>query len=541
MNRLDRFLIPIFTIALFTSCVKDEFEITELNTNAEPVFGVPLGSATVTAERLIAHFDSQGIVQEGSDGMLSVAYRDTFEVMNLADVFELGSQSIETSLDLTPLQLLTMTDEGEVVHTSNQVFPFVSDSGDRLDSLRLRTGVFELTIQSPGGYPISGVVELRSGDNTESIFTIAFEDMVPPINISEVASFENLLLRFSHANGVENALRLAHEITFFSSPDGVPAPVDIQLSLNNFSVQSVGGYIAQRTIPLQNQGLNITLFDDFPNGEFSIADPRIHLYTTNGFGMALAFDINQLVAFNTIGNSMIVDGDQIARMSQIDASPAPGISAFSTTTLTNENITPTITEILDFKPNYMTGDFSMALNPSDLPTAFLTDESTLSAVLELDIPIFGSISNFVSSDTTAAALGEIIKAFDDISEIESLDLRLFVRNGFPVDMQIQVIFLDSTGFAIDSIFTGPSNLFLSAPVELSVNEDHPNYGRANGVTETMTEIPIPRSRVAPLADVTQMVVKVWGNTTGNGTHPIRLFANDFFDIKLSAKTKISYQ
>jgi hypothetical protein len=317
--------------------------------------------------------------------------------------------------------------------------------------------------------------------------------------------------------------------------------LEIGFQMTDMQMRTVGGYITPRDYPILNEGVNVTLFDDLPAGEFVIQDPQIHLFGENGFGLGMAFEINALNATDKNGNSLFIPGEQIERLTDILASPLPGTISEWAASVTNENITPSLTEIMAFKPNFISGDFNINLNSENAPAGFLTDTDVFNSVFELEIPIYGSILDYVSSDTTAVSLGDLVSDIENISEIESLDFRLFVSNGFPVDIRTQIIFLDENNLVVDSLFDGLSDIFISAPLEVSVSQDHPNYGRPIGITAVVQDISMPRERIEQLESVVSMVIQVSANTTSNGDHPIRLFAEDFFDVKLSAKTKVSFQ
>jgi hypothetical protein len=70
---------------------------------------------------------------------------------------------------------------------------------------------------------------------------------------------------------------------------------------------------------------------------------------------------------------------------------------------------------------------------------------------------------------------------------------------------------------------------------LSAAVGSPDYGRVIGETETRIDVSIPRERIDPLKDVTQVIVEVFGNTTGNGDNPIRLYPENFIEVNLAAK------
>lgn len=540
MNLSKTILSSVCLSVLFSSCVKDEITIQDLQTNATPTFGVPIANARISAERVIQNFDEEGLIQSGADGMLMLAYRDTFETVKAGDILNLPRQSYNESVDLSPAELLELAETGSVTISENSIFSITSSEGDRLDSMRFENGTFRLEISSAGSFPISGFFQLRSADNTTVLFQSEFGSQQAPVFIENISQFENLLVTFLNDIDVENGIRVAYELTFTNATPFNPQTVDILFELDNFEIRAAGGYISPRTISLENEGLNITMFNDVPEGNIRIEDPRLNFYFNNGFGLGLRLETDELLGTNRDGEILEVNGSQISELALIDGAAAPGIPTNSTLSINNQTITPSVTDILAFMPNYLSGTFGLTVNPENEQSVFISNDAGLIITFEAEIPIYGSIADFRLTDTTAVSLGDFVASANDLGEIKSLDIRLFVENGLPIDAGVQIIFLDSNGVYVDALFDEPTFIFLSAPIELGVATTHPNYGRATGSTETVIDIAVPRERIDPLAVVDRMIIQVFGNTTNNGDNPIRVFADNYFDVHLAAKTTISY-
>ncbi|MCA1752520.1 MAG: hypothetical protein LC670_12185, partial [Flavobacteriales bacterium] len=119
-----------------------------------------------------------------------------------------------------------------------------------------------------------------------------------------------------------------------------------------------------------------------------------------------------------------------------------------------------------------------------------------------------------------------------------VEVRIIVDNGLPIVAGLQMVFTDSLYQPVDSLFEDVTNVFESAPLELTVPENHPDYGRAIGSTRTVLKIPVERDRVEALEDVTHIVFRVVGHTSSNGAHPIRLFVEDSFNVRVAARVKL---
>ncbi len=528
------FVIPF---ALF-SCVKEEIKVNKVDYGIHPQFGVPIANVSIKADRLIENFDENGLIEVGENGSISLIYRGTLDPLSAAELLNIDDQDYGDTINLTSSQYDVLINSGTVTVIDDVMHSFISTEGDKLDSVRFESGTFNFNITSQGSFPVTGEIRIYNADNTEA-FSFAFSDDSPPVNVNNQIDFENLLLLFTNNSSISNGLRVEYEVTLTSNGSGSSAPVYLDVSLIDASVKRAGGYFAPRQIDFGEESIDIDLFKDPNVKNIRLEDPRINFNFENDFGLGLGIFVDSLTGIAEDGQTSTVDGDNIDQLPPIAASQALGVPAFSTISILNNMMTPSITDFLEIAPSTLIGDFGVVVNPEELQNAFITNEDELKINFELEVPVYGSIKDFLLVDTTALDLGSLIQDTQDVSEVEALDILLIVDNGFPFDAGVQIVFADSLYNRIDSLFETPDLIYSSAPVNLSVAPENSEYGRATGKTRTITEISIPKSKILGLENASQMIITVFGNSAGNGDHPIRLFSNDSFDAKLSAKATLN--
>ncbi|NEN24107.1 hypothetical protein G3O08_11405 [Cryomorpha ignava] len=538
MLSLTRLLIISLLLAGLFSCVKEEIKITEFDYGIQPQFGVPIANVTILAERLIENYNEDGLIDVSENGSISLIYRDTINPLSAADLLNAKGFDYKDTIQLTSVEFDELIDLGSFTVQSDEIYAFQTNEGDRLDSVRFASGGLFLNVFSEGTFPISGFIKIFNADNTEAI-SIDFTDNTPPINIANEVSLENIRFLFHNSDDISNGLRIQYEVTLSSEGLGNSEPVFIELGMLDFSIKRAGGFIAPRRIDFEDETVEISLFDDPNVANVRIEDPRINFNFENDFGLGMGLFIDELTGKNVNGETMVIDGANINQLPPIAASQQMGVPALSTLIIDNELMTPTVTDLMYFGPNKLIGDFGLIINPESIDNVFITNEDELKMNFEVQVPLFGSIANFLLVDTTALDLGNLMEDTENISEIEALDIRLIVENGFPFDAGVQIVFTDSLFNPIDALFESPQLVFSAAPVNLVVAEGDPEYGRAIGTTKTITDVRIPKSKILGLENATQMIITVFGNSAGNGNHPIRLFSNDAFDVKLGAKATLN--
>jgi len=514
--------------------VKDKLEFTEVDSSINPEFGVPLAKARIETERIIEYFDDDGLVTTDEDGVLTLVYQDTLESISADEYLDLDDQEISDTYEVGASVLSELGDFGTVAWEEDVIYN-LDFSDDRLDSIRFSTGEMLLNITSDGTIPLSGQMSLLDPFTGEALLTTSFSDDNPPIAISLDQDFSNLLFRLRNDDDFVNGVRVAFSFEMEDNGGTYPDEIQMELSLFNFFISTVGGYIAPRSIDLEDQSARISIFEDDFNAEIRLEDPTLNLFFSNGYGIGVRPIIYEIIGTNNEGETLEVLGEQIERLPAVGAAPSPNSPNLSQIQIDNSSMNPTVTDFMAFEPEDVTGRFALEINPLDDQSNFISEESSLDVSFEVELPIYGSIADFSLVDITALNFGDLVESANEFSELEQIDIRMFVINALPIDAGVQLVFVDDDFNRIDSLFAEPTTVIPAAPVDLSAPVGSPDYGRVTGNTQTMVEVLVPRERINPLEGVTQVIVEVFGNTTGNGDHPIRLYPENFIEVNLAAK------
>lgn len=523
---------------IWAACAKEELVIKNPQFEIHPDFGLPVAKLTMLADRLIANYNQLGYIDVDENGSISMIYRDTLPPLRADNLLNIQGFEYKDTLNLSTPQYNELLGTGSVTIESSKLHSLKSSQGDKLDSLRFQSGKLKMEITSQGNFPISGYIKIKNADFTDA-FVLDFSSDQTPVNIQQEINFENLLLLFQNVGNQTNALGVEYEITFTASPNPSPHPIYINLSISDFSVKAAGGYIAPRFIDFGANSIELEVFRNPSVKNVRIEDPRLNFNFENDYGLGMGIQIHSIVGKNPMGGTFIVSSQDINQLPPIAGATQNGIPAHSTLSINNELMNPTVTDLLFFGPDNIIADFGVTINPENFESLFITNENELRTNFEIFIPLFGSISDFLLRDTTAVNFSDLVKDVEGVSEIEEASIRLHVNNGFPFDAGANLVFVDSLYQPIYSIFDSPELIFGAAPVNLEVPVQDPNYGRAVGTTKTTVDFILPRQKVLELKHARYAIVSVYGNTAGNGAHPIRLFSNDAFDIKLGARVKLN--
>jgi len=535
---MRNYLFALPLIFLLSACVEEEV-IVNPGGSFSPEFGVPIAKATIYAEEVIERYDEDGVVIVGEDEILTLVYRDSLESISADDYLSFDDQEFNESIEVSPVFQAALQLQGEVSIEATQVYEM--DFGDdRLDSIRFASGFFDMSFSVPEGFEVSGTAEIIDPLTDEVLLQIDLANGSGSGVVSAQANLEGALIRFVSDPGVGlyNGIQLDFVIDITSTGEAPPpAEVGIDFSINDFSIAAVGGFISPRTIPIEEQSTTISLFETDFEGNIILEDPRLNLFLINEYGIDVRPLLDNVSFYENSNEIASIRESDIAPFDVIQGVAAPGLQEVNQVVIDNDIFSggTNLTDYLQFQPDSVSGLFELEINPNSNPNNFITAGSELNMEFEVELPIYGSLSDFVMVDSTEVDLKDLLEAAEEVDEVEQLNLRMFVRNALPIDASVQLVFTDSLFNPLDSLFEAATLIIPAAPVDLSSPVGSPDYGRVIGESESVIDVEIPRERIDGLENSSKLIVYVYGNTTGNGNNPIRLYPENFIEVNLAAE------
>jgi hypothetical protein len=151
---------------------------------------------------------------------------------------------------------------------------------------------------------------------------------------------------------------------------------------------------------------------------------------------------------------------------------------------------------------------------------FVTDQGKAKIGIEFDLPLELKVNNLTFQDTAAFELNK--EGFD---KVESAQMYLFIKNGFPFYLNLELTVFDSiTNIQYDHFYSG---LIHSAEVNTQGRVIHP--------AQSFTTFDLDHNRIDNILKSNKLIVIAVMNTTHNGSVPVKMYTDYKIDIKLSAK------
>lgn len=416
---------------------------------------------------------------------------------------------------------------GEVLNDTVEVSMGLGN-GEMINSIRLKAGklVYDidygiredaaLSISLPyatlGGAAFNEVININSNNSTATTVRDSFDLAGYTLDLTAGGTDTNNVLAVIAANIVSSGSPVP-----FSQADGV----DADLTLRGLEIEFIDGDLGQQSFNLAADTLDFG-FDELEfEADIALADPRLTLKIANSFGMELRGYLDTIQAENDTESKLLTGIDSINI-------GAPTYGNFGDSVITNieiNRVTTNIDEVLGINPNKLIFGMTGATNPGSGPfNNFVTDDSYIGVSMDLEVPLYGSVSGFQLRDT----LDFPVEAFENVLTAK---LKTRITNEFPVDVDVQVYFVDESFTILDSL--------ASAPIEILQSSSIDSDGELVEATEFVTDIDLTEDRVNALKNATQMIL-VSNMSTANG-QSAKFYTSYGMDIRVGVFAKVKIE
>ncbi|MEI8113052.1 MAG: hypothetical protein WCI54_05455 [Bacteroidia bacterium] len=316
------------------------------------------------------------------------------------------------------------------------------------------------------------------------------------------------------------SLQLANSIGYvdYSSTD----ILKMDITLDKLAYQSIHGDFGKRQVQIDPGSFNMNL--DMLNkitGNFKLVNPMLEMIIHNSIGMPASVNMN----FN--GSNK--EGKTEALNPPAFDVPFPGSTDSGTVTKSiicdkqNSNVVnfialpPTGQISYGGKIDFNKGNEVTLANPN-----FIVSDSNLAVDLALNLPMELQISNLSFKDTSAIS-------GSDYDKIESVDLILNSTNGIPLDVEMQLFFIDTIS---------KTQLGLSKKVKILKAAELDAKGAIVPVKSSQT-FSLDQSEMGSLRKANGIVFSGTVNSPSGGTGVASILSDSKIDLNVVIKTKVN--
>jgi hypothetical protein len=535
-------LVGILLMAIaISSCQKEYFQLDKLSSEMEiqPNLVAPLVNGSLLMGDIVELFDSSGYAGEFEDGLIYLAYSDTFVNLS-ADSLDLLPDNYYNEYYLDPEigtdPVFLSSNIGDTVHFQKSTDYSVGIEGEsRLDSIIFKGGLMQIDLSSD--FRHRGVMTISSDyirDPAGNSYSnsIIINTSTGGFTGSVNHSLEGYTLE-TVKRGDSSIFTVDYDLALINSgnPISPGETCGIVTGLLDPGFYGLFGYIDPVEVLSERGAQDIAIFTDFPAlSHLKLADPRIDLFTESSLGIPFELTLDSVFAFAEDGSSLGLEFYE-AHPFKI---PAPTLSQLGEKANGEFNInnqTSNFHELMNLAPERISYRVTGGVD-SDIADQnhFLLDTSRF--VLEADflLPLDLRYTRYALADTLEFEIGD---GGIDTAMVKDVELKISTVNELPIELDLQLFLLDETHMLIDSVFE-QEGVFLPAS---AVNPD----GILQSASEQTSSAHFYTEKLARLDQVRYIYVRAGIVTAGDGT-PYVKFYSDYsldFEISLNASLKIN--
>jgi len=542
-NRIKIGILASILLLFTWSCADylDQFDMSRLSTEVEitPSLAAPLAYGSFSILDILESLnDSSGLISLTEDSLILVSFADTAYSVYAEDIIEIpehisSETYIESDINVAGWMALPVGSSYDFHKIEKMNFEIEPD--DRIDSMLIKSGTLDLEAYSE--FRHAGVLNITShniidpaGDTLDISFTISNTDGT--FANDSIFDLSGYTMTMDEIND-SAVVKIYFNLTLIKSPAdiGINEEAGMIMTFSNIEYKSVFGFIAEREVTDMNETLEIGFFDAIDEiPEIYFADPQFNIAVHNSFGVPLNLDITKFTARSHIDGSLLDLEFKNDTMNPFTVR-APRVDQLGQTITTERyyNVeTTNIDDILSSIPDRIELGFGASTgNPSgSTEQNFVLDTSKVVVEAEVLLPLWLSTSGYTLKDTLDTALDSLLM---NLAFIEDATFRLTTTNEWPLEVAIQIYFMDDAFTKVDSLFQEQTALINAAPVDANGELDRAlletNVLDITLLKETLDNLDVKGA--------TQLMLVASAYTTDRGSKTVKFYSQYQLHYKLA--------
>ena len=331
----------------------------------------------------------------------------------------------------------------------NLVLPFRFPSGALIETIRLDSGTILFDIPDLSSFMVAKVTLPTSTQQGNPVSFILG-------NSKTEISLDNLLIDLSSFDTPYNRFPIEIQLMHNEEIDTVfvtyEAPLEGSLSLFDLDYDFLKGYLGRANDLLEDE-IELDFFHQVQSGELIFYNPQVTLTFINEIGAAGTL-LDDGEGLYIRGSNKSLYGDRTATIGEslegftVEGASSPQEPGISAVTL-DENSEPEFNELFTLFPTLIEARIPVTMGTDEVDmNQYLDDKAHLALDVELELPLNVSANRFVITDTAAFELDLQNRRY----AIQSGEFFLKIESYFPIELEMQSMFLDSNKVVLDSLF-----------------------------------------------------------------------------------------
>ena len=457
-------LLPLMALLLASlvieGCTKREFNLNEdtaLTGTLDPAFAVPLVHGMWSFGEVLDAIEIPATLETDASGEITAIFPfDAFQTSPIQLVPLSESADADLVLNEEQAMALSLLPAGEEINIDfSKAFEVPMPELAEVDSVWLGGGALTIIMESAlplnltavgvcenlviEGQPLTVELALLAGSQTTNL-------SIPMTGVTLMGTgAESLTLSWvwsvvvaSTGQSVDSGEALSIQTTF--------EEVAVTGAFGNFSSELSHPIEARMAMP------DLTSWDP---ALFYLSAPRLVFEVKNSFGVDLGLNITELALVDG-QNTTPLEGPAIDNFPDLAGAAAVGDTAWTVHILDNAGMNPDLSDVMNATQDSLQLIGTVDVLPPAMVGQFATATDILSCTGALEVPLAGWAQGVTWQDTLDTPISEKLRAGVapplDWMDVASLSFRFIVDNGWPLELNGSVNFINAAG---DSLLAGP--------------------------------------------------------------------------------------
>ena len=453
---MKRIVFAMLGIVFFAECNFNDVTVDNLSVERySGLIGVPVGEAIYTFEELLlGEFDSSDL-EVGADSIYVFVYRDSISFDNTTDFIDI--ENISNTAIISGTSQAAVSVATAVPLNSTFTFNYQPTNNEELDSIVYESGELLLQMNSSFGSPISYDLTVINTVDLATNQSVVFNGTIGAnSSIEDSRSLANHSTSFER-DGDLNTFLVQFDGTVLLEAGQRISSTDVlsfTLTFRDQEFEIIFGFFGQDNIQVGNQFIDLSFFEDLGAG-VTFERPEITMVFSNSYGMPIGLLFSSIFGLSGDSDSTFLTGTVTQTPQRIAYPTEDQIGQTLDSTLIINQNNSNLREVLAQSPRELGFNLRALINP-DGDTGernFVQNTNRLDADITMRLPLSVRIENVTRS--LDFEVGEL-----DLSDADSINMRLVTENQMPADATMTVSILDADSVSLYEI---PENLVIAPP------------------------------------------------------------------------------
>jgi hypothetical protein len=521
-----------FILLLISSCNKTD--ISKINgIQWDPNMAAPIGYSDFDVYDILASQDKNDLLVISDLGELALNYSGEIASVSADQIAQLGNQSIDLVLspsDQGIYNIPSFNKDNSITNNVKELLNFDLSKNVELKEVFLHSGKLNFKVSTELKHDVIFNISLpditKNGTPVTQQIQSNYTGNSPHDAFASIDLSGYKLDLTAGGNVTKNGLSV--DITTTINGTGNPISGTETSSINfgfkEMTIDKAIGYFGQQSIISESDSIILKIFENSTTGTIQLTNPKLKFKVVNSFGIPVQMNITNLKSINTNTGVTTPLISNVLNNITINAPSIPGDSSLTNLTL-NQSNTPDLDELVNNTPKYLNYTINAITNPNNIVNDnFITREGKLKVHAELELPLEGYAYDFMITDTLPFNFS------DQVDQVESVMLRLFSENRFPISFQSRLEFLDEKNTSLFTLLADNPNILDAAPVD--------ENGKVIGKAKKTKDIVINKEYINLLSNVKNIVIKGTVATTQPQGKTVKIYDNYNLKLKLSMQVKL---